>query len=190
MKQASLGGIVSERVGGYAFRMRQHPTKEEISFIKRIKKVLKEKYPYLHIKQQAVFQHPFGYYIVDSYLPQLRLGFEIDGGYHWNSKQLDKDLKRDYFFDSNDVLLIHIPNSKLNNQRKRKGIEIFIEKIIEKRIGEVRQKAPLKYKKLEKHYRFFLQQKLISVLRWYIVQKRPEAIPSFLPCVLVFKGRQ
>ena len=128
--------------------MKQKPTKAELDFNFRLKKVL-IKYPYLKKENQKVFKHHYGWYILDVYIGSLRLGFEIDGGYHWNSKQLDRDLKRDSFFDSQDIKLIHFPNSKLNSSGKRKHIEYEIELIIEKRIGELRSIRPLQYIKLK-----------------------------------------
>lgn len=147
---------ITERIKGYARRMKNNPTQSELLFYKRLKKVLKEHYPYIRPYVQHPFSHPRGWYIIDFYLGSIRLGFEIDGGYHWNNKQLDKDLERDSFFDSKDIKLMHIPNTRIDNQRKRKSIENKLKEIIEKRIGEIRKITPSKYNKLRLKAKTFL----------------------------------
>ena len=59
-------------------------------------------------------QHPIGRYVLDFYCHKLRFSIEIDGGYHLNKVQQEKDKERtDYLssigikeirFSNNDVL--------------------------------------------------------------------------------------
>ncbi|WP_298951923.1 endonuclease domain-containing protein [uncultured Nonlabens sp.] len=39
-------------------------------------------------------QHPFNLYILDFYCHKLRLGIEVDGGYHFTRQQQEKDRDR------------------------------------------------------------------------------------------------
>jgi len=54
-------------------------------------------------------------YIADFYLPRYRLIFEIDGGYHDNPEQTEKDKRRDKWFEKNRCLVVRVENEQTEN---------------------------------------------------------------------------
>ena len=57
-------------------------------------------------------QHPIGIYIVDFYCHQCKLIIELDGGYHNNLKQIEKDQERTDFLSFQGLKVIRFTNEK------------------------------------------------------------------------------
>lgn len=91
----------------------------------------------LGIQCQIPISHPRGFYLLDFYIPSLRLAFEVDGGYHLG--RIDKDLERDEFLIAEKHIIIHhIPNfylydKKLRRQVLRPNIVKWINQAIQRR---------------------------------------------------------
>ena len=121
----------------WVLQAKRNQTKEELKFGRLLKTCLQENFPELQhcYGKQVPIRHPRGFYILDFYIGQIKLGFEIDGGYHWGSKQLDKDLKRDRFLAAEkSIVLCHIPNSAVINNKARKKLKPKLIKWITNRI--------------------------------------------------------
>ena len=142
--------------------LKLNQTKEEIKFFHLLQRCLIENFPELqhHIDKQVPIEHSRGFYILDFYIGSLKLCFEIDGGYHWSDKQLDKDLKRDHFLISEkSIIVYHIPNSAVaTNKSRRKLKPKLIEWIRRRKITKKRlqiKKAALKHGWRRKRYELY-----------------------------------
>ncbi len=65
----------------------------------------------LTVKRQEVF----GSYIVDFYIPQIKLVIEVDGKQHLSGKVYEKDLVRDAYFDSLAILVLRVYNEDVRD---------------------------------------------------------------------------
>jgi len=61
-------------------------------------------------------QHPISGYILDFYCHKLRVSIEIDGGYHLQKEQKEKDLERTDYLKSLGVSEIRFTNEQVLNQ--------------------------------------------------------------------------
>jgi len=110
----------------YVIKLKHNQTKEEIIFFKILTQVLKSSFPYFVgcVGKQVPVTHRKGFFILDFYIAKIRTAFEIDGGYHWNSEQLDKDLRRDSILEKEkNIIALHFPNSDIFS--KINGISHF-----------------------------------------------------------------
>ena len=143
----------------YVIQNKCASTPAETEFKRLLLRHLRKYFPeyYGSVSTQVPFKHPRGFYIVDFYIGPLKLAFEIDGGYHWGSSQLDKDLARDHFLNTEHFILVkHIANEDVlvNGPGKRRMVSDII-LLISKRIArakkhevatqEPRQKARSRY---------------------------------------------
>ena len=73
-------------------------------------------------------QHPILNYVVDFYCHKLKLVIEIDGGYHENKEQIEKDRERTENLIFNELTVIRYTNSQVkdNITAVLTGIEEFI----------------------------------------------------------------
>jgi len=73
-------------------------------------------------------QHPISHYIVDFYCHKLKLVIEIDGEYHENLVQMEKDKERSENLIFNGLKVIRFTNSQVENNIKEvlNSIEEFI----------------------------------------------------------------
>ena len=103
-KQAK--GVNFNRVKGYARKMRDNPTPAEAEFHKHLKQA------YLgRISTQHHFVGRYNAFILDFYLPEKRIGFEIDGWHHYNDpKQVAKDKFRDNYCRVHGITIVRIKN--------------------------------------------------------------------------------
>jgi len=121
----------------YVLHLKRNQTREELKFYRLLKRCILENFPHMQhcVGKQVPISHPRGFYILDFYIGTLRLAFEIDGKYHWNDKQLDKDLKRDSFLKyEKSIIVHHIPNVDLNRSRFKRELRLKVRKWIEDRI--------------------------------------------------------
>lgn len=103
-KQAK--GVNFNRVKGYARKMRDNPTPAEAKFHQYLKEA------YLgHISAQHHFVGRRNAFILDFYLTQLKIGFEIDGWHHYNDPiQIAKDKFRDNYCRVHRIRIIRLKN--------------------------------------------------------------------------------
>jgi very-short-patch-repair endonuclease len=60
-----------------------------------------------------------GRWIVDFYVPEVRLGIEVDGGYHRSSAQRGRDLLKASDLESAGVTLLRLKNEEIFGDRER-----------------------------------------------------------------------
>lgn len=87
----------------YAKKLKENPTKSEIVAKKLIKKA---NIPFME-------QIPFKYYILDFIITNRLLIVEIDGGYHKNRREKDK--QRDIFCNKMGLKVLRIKNENVNS---------------------------------------------------------------------------
>ena len=131
----------------YRKQLVNNQTKSELKFWRLLQAVLKEHFPHMqhNVMKQATINHPRGFYILDFYIGKLKVAFEIDGGYHWGSKQLDKDLKRDSFLTyEKGIKVYHIPNNDLKYSKRKRALKERLIKILHKRTKIFKRKQQKK----------------------------------------------
>jgi len=73
-------------------------------------------------------QHPILNYVVDFYCHKLKLVIEIDGGYHANKEQIEKDNQRTENLIFNELKVIRFTNSQVKDNIE--DVLIGIEELI------------------------------------------------------------
>jgi len=58
-------------------------------------------------------QHPFGNYILDFYNHKLKLCIEVDGEYHLQEEQKEKDADREEFLKFNEISIVRYTNDQV-----------------------------------------------------------------------------
>ncbi len=104
-----------------AKEMRQNPTMAERKLWEGCLRKLK-----CRVLRQRVIDH----FIVDFYIPKLKLVIEVDGAVHDNADQKEYDKQRTLFIQSYDLEVIRFKNEEIMNNIKSVCGEI--EKRIEK----------------------------------------------------------
>ncbi len=61
-------------------------------------------------------QHPIGVYILDFYCHRLRLSIEVDGGYHLNADQKEKDRNRTTYLKDMGIKELRFWNEDILNE--------------------------------------------------------------------------
>jgi len=89
----------------YVDNLKKNATKPELAF----KTYLEKTYPKLKFE----FQFPISPYIVDFYIPALRLIIELDGSSHDNKELYDQN--RDKYLEENNFNIIHARNHVAEN---------------------------------------------------------------------------
>jgi len=137
----------------YVKELKQHQTKAERKFFKLLLRCLRDNFPELPpgAGVQVPIRHSRGFYVLDFYIGCIKLAFEIDGGYHWQNNQLDRDLKRDATLQKEKhIRVYHIPNrDALASGARRKILEqkliVWIKNRIETREWVKRRKLASKH---------------------------------------------
>ena len=78
----------------------------------------KKLWEYLKIKPMGFKfrrQHPIAGYVLDFYCHRLRLSIEIDGGYHLQKEQKEKDLERTDYLKTLGILELRFLNEQVLN---------------------------------------------------------------------------
>lgn len=88
----------------YAEEMRIASTESEEKFFIRLQEYAKIK------RVEFVFQQVFNRWIFDFYLPDVGVFIEIDGSYHLNPEQIEKDRIKQNAAESLGFKVIHITN--------------------------------------------------------------------------------
>ena len=70
-------------------------------------------------------QYSVGYYILDFYCTQLRLGIEVDGDSHFTKSGIEYDQERDDYIKANDIMILRFTNLEVTE-----NIEGVIDKIL------------------------------------------------------------
>ena len=73
-------------------------------------------------------QHPISGYVLDFYCHKLKLSIEIDGGYHQNKEQKDKDAERTEYLNSVGITEYRFTNKDILN-RFAESLEFIISKL-------------------------------------------------------------
>ena len=84
-------------------RLRNNSTEEEIILWSFLKKFLP--------KARFRRQYSVGCFIIDFYSPKHRLAIEVDGGYHDNQKEYDRE--REIFITSQNIRMIRFKNEEV-----------------------------------------------------------------------------
>ena len=159
-ERKKVGADISLINHPYVLKQKKTPTKAERRFLKFLKAIFKEYFPNYHswIKTQVPLRHNRGFYILDFLIENINLAFEIDGGYHWRDKQIDKDIQRDEYLNSKySIFVKHIGNRDVVSNGKRKDVlRNDITLLIQNKIDE-----KMEYDK--KHFRGKFARQLKSV---------------------------
>lgn len=99
-------GRIFNKVIAYAKEMRLNPTLAEKAFLNYLKKA------YLgHISHQHHFIGKENAFILDFYLPEKLIAFEVDGWHHYNNpKQIAKDKFKDNYCKAHGIKIYRIKN--------------------------------------------------------------------------------
>jgi len=105
-------------VKGFAADMRDNPTPAEAAFYKWLKPI------YLGaIQTQHHFIGRYNAFILDYYLPQIKVGFEIDGWHHYNDPtQITKDKFRDNYCRVHGITIVRLKNHEALDKFISQGI--------------------------------------------------------------------
>ncbi|TPV32988.1 endonuclease domain-containing protein [Paucihalobacter ruber] len=91
-----------------AAKLRENMTEAEIRL-----------WEYLKTKPQGFKfrrQHPIAGYVLDFYCHKLKLSIEVDGGYHLNKEQKEKDIERTEYLNSVGIIESRFTNEQILNQ--------------------------------------------------------------------------
>lgn len=124
--------------------LKANQTPAELKFNKLLKKLLKEHFSEYKIlvNAQVPITHSKGFYILDFHLGTIKTAFEVDGGYHWESDQLDRDLKRDEVLKKEKgIVVYHISNNRImaKHSRAKQRLKNYLVSVITYRIGARRR---------------------------------------------------
>ena len=64
-------------------------------------------------------QHPVGAFVLDFYCEELKVAIEIDGGYHLDPRQRERDTERQDVLESRGIRFIRIPAELVATDRTR-----------------------------------------------------------------------
>ena len=100
-------------------RMRARPTKGEVQFKKDILRMLKGRYDIKALSQKIIWEVNSGKdrkaYILDFYLPSLKLAIEIDGKSHNSQRAQTYDIIRDSLAAKRGIRVIRFTNEEVKN---------------------------------------------------------------------------
>jgi very-short-patch-repair endonuclease len=88
--------------------LRKSQTKEELIFWVQVKDRRFHGYKFRR-------QYSIGSFIADFYCPRLKLVIEIDGGQHYEDKNIEKDLQRTAYFESLGIKVKRYTNIDIKN---------------------------------------------------------------------------
>ena len=77
-------------------------------------------------------QYGIGPYVLDFYIPKVKLAIEVDGGIHQRPEVKEKDINRDTFLKRNGIEVCRFTNDEILNEMDKVLREI--KKIIESKI--------------------------------------------------------
>ncbi|WP_421773115.1 endonuclease domain-containing protein [Gracilimonas sp.] len=69
-------------------------------------------------------QYGIGPYVLDFYIPKIRLAIEVDGGIHQQPEVKEKDINRDAFLNRNGIEVIRFTNNQILNEIEKVLLEI------------------------------------------------------------------
>jgi len=120
LKISGMHDGATAKVYRNAAKLRENMTEPEIKL-----------WDYLKIKPMGFKfrrQHPISGYILDFYCHKLKLSIEIDGGYHLNKEQREKDIERTAYLNSVGITEYRFTNEEILHEFE-KSIEFINSKL-------------------------------------------------------------
>ncbi|WP_246085354.1 endonuclease domain-containing protein [Paucihalobacter ruber] len=108
LKISGMHDGATPKVFRNAAKLRENMTEAEIRL-----------WEYLKTKPQGFKfrrQHPIAGYVLDFYCHKLKLSIEVDGGYHLNKEQKEKDIERTEYLNSVGIIESRFTNEQILNQ--------------------------------------------------------------------------
>jgi very-short-patch-repair endonuclease len=121
----------------YRRRMQQHPTRSEERFFKILHSI--KGLGFIRNQKIILCHRPLKGYLLDFYLDDYQLAFEIDGKYHETEEQKKYDLARTSYLNGIGIKVVRIPNEKTKDEEECRNI---IEKNVadRKRLMKIRDR--------------------------------------------------
>ena len=113
-----LSEFNSLKLKDYRKELRKNQTEAEVKLWQRLRNKRLEGIKFFR-------QYSVGYYILDFYCPQLKIGIELDGGQHAQKENRVYDLERSSFFETKGIKIIRFWNNEILNH-----LELVLEKIV------------------------------------------------------------
>ncbi len=108
LKISGMHDGATPKVFRNAAKLRKNMTEAEIRL-----------WEYLKTKPQGFKfrrQHPIAGYVLDFYCHKLKLSIEVDGDYHLNKEQKEKDIERTTYLNSVGIIEYRFTNEQILNQ--------------------------------------------------------------------------
>ncbi len=149
-KSARKSERVSAKCLEYARQMRENMTPGERCFFESLTKAIRKK-PIAAYRRnlRVIAQYVIDTFIVDFYMPQVRLAIEIDGGYHATPEMVIKDNLRDTLLQRKGITVIRFPSTEDASQIER-NVKTILD-IVRKLRRVVRKRAYHKHKRHRKN---------------------------------------
>jgi very-short-patch-repair endonuclease len=137
-----------KRLDGYRAIGLKNPTPAERDF----RKLFITCFPGVQFEQQKIVQKGLlKGYLIDFYLPKLRLAIEVDGGYHQEVEQIIRDGQRTDYLISRGIKVIRLSNLLVQNKQAK--CILILQRAIANRKLEIaqnrREAKTLESKKIE-----------------------------------------
>lgn len=89
-------------------QLRQNMTKAEA--------ILWEKVRATKLGVKVKRQYGIGPYVLDFYIPKIRIAIEVDGGIHQKPEIKVKDINKDSFLNENGIIVLRFTNDEILNE--------------------------------------------------------------------------
>ena len=73
-----------------------------------------------------------GQYILDFYCAKAKTAVELDGSQHFEPEEIEKDLHRTHFLNSQGIYVVRIPNNEIN--KNLDGVCSYIDEVVRTRL--------------------------------------------------------
>jgi len=122
-----------KRIRRFAKTMKRQPTKYESQFYRQLVEVLSGSG--LAVETQFIVKPEKTHYIIDFYLPDVSLGFEIDGEIHLN--QQGYDIARDTAITSESIMMTRFKNDEISDPGFLKKLSVLIKQALSRKINYI-----------------------------------------------------
>ena len=96
----------NKKLTKYAQDLRKNMTKEE----RKLWYDFLKDYP-VQFRRQVTC----GQYILDFYCAKAKIAVELDGSQHFEPEEIEKDLRRTHYLNSQGIYVVRIPNNEISN---------------------------------------------------------------------------